>query len=82
MATVYSSQKTDWDQSLPSVNIDTREQKGRVRIAFASYEASALQIGDVIEWFNLPNDARILGGRLYYDALGASTTLKDRKSTR
>lgn len=75
MATVYSVQKTKWSQNVPSDNIKPNEQGGRVRIAFAEYEASSLQIADVIEFFNLPNGARIIDGYLAYDALGASTTL-------
>ena len=75
MATVYSVQKTKWSQNVPSENIKTNEQSGKVRIAFAEYEASSLQIADVIQFFNLPNGARILDGYLAYDALGTSTTL-------
>ena len=75
MATVYSVQKTKWSQNVPSENIKTNEQSGKVRIAFAEYEASSLAIGDVIQFFNLPNGARILDGYLANDALGSSTTL-------
>jgi len=75
MATVYSVQKTKWSQNVPSENIKTNEQGGKVRIAFAEYEASSLQIGDVIQFFNLPNGVRIIDGYLANDALGASTTL-------
>lgn len=75
MATVYSVQKTKWSQNVPSENIKTNEQGGKVRIAFAEYEASSLQIADVIQFFNLPNGARIIDGYLANDDLGASTTL-------
>ena len=75
MATVYSVQKTKWSQNVPSENIKTNEQSGKVRIAFAEYEASSLAIADVIQFFNLPNGARILDGYLANDALGSSTTL-------
>jgi len=75
MATVYSVQKTKWSQNVPSENIKTNEQSGKVRIAFAEYEASSLAIGDVIQFFNLPNGARIIDGYLANDALGSSTTL-------
>jgi len=75
MATVYSVQKTKWDQNVPSEKIDTNELAGRVRIAFAEYEASSLASGDVIQMFNLPNGARIVSGRLAHDALNSSTTL-------
>jgi len=75
MATVYSVQKTKWDQNVPSEKIDTTELAGRVRVAFAQYEASSLASGDVVQMFNLPNGARIVSGRLAHDALNSSTTL-------
>nr|BAR16430.1 TonB-dependent receptor domain protein [uncultured Mediterranean phage uvMED]BAR37493.1 TonB-dependent receptor domain protein [uncultured Mediterranean phage uvMED] len=75
MATVYSVQKTKWDQNVPSEKIDTTELAGRVRVAFAEYEAASLASGDVIQMFNLPNGARIVSGRLAHDALNSSTTL-------
>ena len=75
MATVYSIQKTKWDQNVPSEKIDTTELAGRVRVAFAEYEASSLASGDVVQMFNLPNGARIVSGRLAHDALNSSTTL-------
>ena len=75
MATVYSIQKTKWNQNVPSQKIDTTELAGRVRVAHAEYEAASLASGDVIQMFNLPNGARIISGRLAHDALGSSTTL-------
>ena len=75
MATVYSVQKTKWDQNVPSEKIDTTELAGRVRVAFAEYEAASLASGDVVQMFNLPNGARIVSGRLAHDALNSSTTL-------
>ena len=75
MATVYSVQKTKWNQNVPSEKIDTTELAGRIRVAHAEYEAASLASGDVIEMFNLPNGARIVSGRLAHDALGSNTTL-------
>ena len=57
----------------PSEKVKTNELAGRVRVAFAEFEASAEQ--STIHMFSLPNGARILGGRLAHDALGSSTTL-------
>ena len=57
----------------PSEKVKTNELAGRVRVAFAEYEANAEQ--STIHMFSLPNGARILGGRLAHDALGSSTTL-------
>ena len=75
MATVYSVQKTKWNQNVPAEAIKTNEQGGRIRVAHAVYEASSLASGDVIEMFNIPNGARLLEGSLAHDALGGSTTL-------
>jgi hypothetical protein len=74
MATVYSAQRTNAIAD-PSVNNKANEFAGRVRIAHGTYEASSLASGDVIEMFTLPDGARLIGGSLAYDALGASTTL-------
>tara|TARA_R110000803_G_scaffold52732_2_gene108469 strand:- start:10370 stop:10834 length:465 start_codon:yes stop_codon:yes gene_type:complete len=75
MATVYSEQKTKWDQNTPKDLIKPNEHAGRVRVSYAQYEASAVASGTVIEMFNLPNGARILSGECTYDALDTSSTL-------
>ena len=69
----YSVQKTKWSQNNPTERVKTNEQAGRVRIAYATYEASAEQA--TIEMFNLPNGARLLRGYLGHDALAGSTEL-------
>ena len=75
MATVYSTQRTTLTQDDPSGFVQANELAGNVRVAYGTYEASALASGDVIEMFALPNGARILQGQLAHDALGSSTTL-------
>ena len=60
-------------QSTPSVKLNTNELAGRVRVAFAEYEASAEQ--STITMFTIPNGARLLSATLSHDALGTSTTL-------
>jgi hypothetical protein len=74
MATTYSIQKTKWSETLPTTRINPTEMAGRVRIAYAKYEAAAVAVG-TIEMFNLPNGARILSGEVVHDALGGSTTV-------
>ena len=59
--------------STPSEMIKTNELTGRVRVAFAEYEASAEQ--STITMFSIPNGARLLSGSVAYDALGGSTTI-------
>lgn len=73
MATVYSVQKTKWDQNVPKEMIQPNEHAGRVRCSYATYEASAEQSD--IQMFNIPDGARLLAGEVSYDALGASTTI-------
>jgi len=75
MATLYSTQKTKWSQNVPSEKIDTNEQSGKLRVAFADVTLASASIGDVVEMVNLPNGARIIDGYLSNAALGASTTL-------
>ena len=59
--------------STPSEKVKANELAGRVRIAFAEYEASAEQ--STIHMFSIPNGARLLSGTVAYDALGGSTTI-------
>jgi len=73
MGTVYSVQKTKWDQNVPKDMIKPNELSGRVRVAYGLYEAATEQSD--IHMFNLPNGARILSGELVHDALNSSTTL-------
>ena len=60
-------------QCTPSVKLNTNELAGRVRVAFAEYEASAEQ--STITMFTIPNGARLLSATVSHDALAASTTL-------
>ena len=75
MATVYSTGRTTFDQNDPADQVKANELGGVVRVAYATYEASSLASGDVIEMFALPDGARIISGVLAHDALGSSTTL-------
>tara|TARA_Y100000004_G_scaffold136916_2_gene155121 strand:- start:18102 stop:18578 length:477 start_codon:yes stop_codon:yes gene_type:complete len=75
MATVYSTGYDSIYQANPSGVVRANEIGGRIRVAYATYEASALSAGDVINMFRLPQGARILTGSLAHDALGSSTTL-------
>ena len=59
--------------STPSEKVKANELAGRVRVAFAEYEASAEQ--STINMFSIPNGARLLSGSVAYDALGSSTTI-------
>ena len=59
--------------SVPSEKVDTNELAGRVRVAFAEYEAATEQ--STITMFTIPNGARLLSGVLSHDALNGSTTL-------
>ena len=60
-------------QATPITKLDTNELGGRVRMAFAEYEAATEQ--STITMFSLPNGARLLSGAVSHDALNSSTTL-------
>jgi hypothetical protein len=60
-------------QSTPSVKLNTNELAGRVRVAFAEYEADAEQ--STVTMFTIPNNSRLLSATVSHDALGSSTTL-------
>jgi hypothetical protein len=70
MANSIQYEKT---QSTPSVKLNTNELAGRVRVAFAEYEASAEQ--STVTMFTIPNNSRLLSATVSHDALGSSTTL-------
>ena len=59
--------------SVPSVKVKTNELAGRVRVAFAEYEATTEQ--STITMFVIPNGARLLSSAISHDALSSSTTL-------
>ena len=75
MATVYSDVETQLTQNTPREHVKANELGGEVRVARATYEATSLASGDVINMFTLPDGARILQGSLAHDAMGSSTTL-------
>lgn len=75
MATVYSDVETQLTQNTPREHVKSNELGGEVRVARATYEASSLASGDVINMFTLPDGARIISGSLCHDAMGSSTTL-------
>ena len=45
MATVYSTQKTQWEQDSPTTKIKPNEFGGRIRVAYGFYEAAAVASG-------------------------------------
>ena len=59
--------------SVPSQKVTTNELHGRVRIAFAEFEAVSVAANTVVDMFVLPNNARIVRGRFTHDNLGSST---------
>ena len=72
--TVYSDVRTDTTQDDPSEFVKANQLAGVLRVARGVFEASS-QSADTIEMFALPNGARIVSGRLCYDALGSGATL-------
>ena len=76
MANVDSTQYAN-STAVPISLAKPNELGGRVRIAYFSYTtpSAGLTNGDVIRATTLPKGARIIEGRLAWEALGASTTL-------
>lgn len=76
MANVDSTQYAN-STAVPISLAKPNELGGRRRVAYFTYTtpAAGLTNGDVLRATTLPKGARILGGRLAWEALGASTTL-------
>jgi len=82
MATVYSNVRTDLTQDDPKDFVKANQLGGSIRVAHATYEAASLSAGDIIEMFALPQGARIIGGYLYNDALGAGRSCRVHRQLR
>ena len=61
--------------SLAQTGIPARYQEKGVFAVVSTYQASALQIGDVVEMMKVQSGVTVVGGALIFEALGASTTL-------
>lgn len=72
MAQVYGKQRTI---QLSGDKAFVSDVTGKVRVFQDEYEAAALSAGSTIELAILPKGARVVGGNLLFDALGASSTL-------
>jgi len=55
--------------------LSTSETRGRVRIAYATYEAASLAADSVINLFDLPFNARLISGEVTHDDVGSGVTL-------
>lgn len=77
MATVKSEQVTKID-SVSRDQLKPNEAHGRKRVAFFKYTtpSAGLADGDIIELCELPIGARVTGGRLAFEALGAGVVGK------
>lgn len=74
MATFYSDVRSAL-ASKPAAAVQGTLRGGKVRTRVSKYEAAAIAADSLIEMDTLPVGARLLGGFLVADALGASTTL-------
>jgi hypothetical protein len=77
MAAVKGANMTKYDAGALGSNwIDKQDIKGTTLTQIDTYEASSLALGSTIDMAQLPTGAKIVGVNLYFDALGASSTLK------
>jgi len=74
MATYYSDVRTAL-QGKPASMVQGTLRGGKVRTRVSKIEAAALAAGSLLEMDSLPVGARLLEGRITYDALGGSSTL-------
>jgi hypothetical protein len=75
MATVYSDVRTDLTQDDPREVVKGNQLGGEIRVARATYETSSVTAGDTIEMFSLPQRARIVYGKIFFDDLGTGVNL-------
>jgi hypothetical protein len=76
MSSVKGANRTIADDTSVDHTLDPGLFGGNVKVMADTYEAAALASGSDIEMGgDLPVGARVLGGILYYDALGGSVTL-------
>jgi hypothetical protein len=76
MATLYGTNATKLQVTLPHDFLDPGEQNGRLRVAYDDYTASGvLTSGDVIRFMKLPIGARIINAFLSHDDFGTAGTL-------
>jgi hypothetical protein len=75
MSSVKGVNITNMD-AVPAVMASSAQVHGRIRVAYDSYEASALASGSDITIARLPAGAIVYDVTIVHDALGASSTLK------
>lgn len=78
---LYATMKSDQVTKIDSVDYDMlkpNEAHGRVRMAFGSVTtlASGGADGDIYQLFEIPKGARVLGGQIVVEAMGASVVAK------
>jgi hypothetical protein len=74
MATVNSDQFAN-TVAVPQINLDPRDLKGRLRVAYATWTTSSPAQNDRVNLFTLPAGARILTGKAAFEAMGAGAKL-------
>lgn len=82
MAAVLGANVTKYDAGALGSNwIDSTDVKTGTSIFFDTYEASSLASGSTITMATLPSGAKVLDIKVWFDALGGSSTLKVGDST-
>lgn len=82
MAAVKGANMTKYDAGAQgSTWIDKQDIKGTTLTQIDTYEAAALASGSTIDLAQLPTGAKVVDVQLFFDALGASSTLAVGDST-
>ena len=69
MGTYYGVNRT---LERAGTTLDPGEWGGRVKVAYETYEASAVTAGSTISMCKIPKGARIMHGTVYFDDLGTT----------
>lgn len=55
--------------------LDPGTWNARVKVSFDEYEAAGLEAASTITMMTIPKGAKIVGGKVYFDALGTGTAI-------
>lgn len=75
MATLFGVSATLYESDSPARFAGVAEQQGVVQSVSDVFEFAAASIADIVLLGRIPANCSVISAKLYFDALGASTTL-------